>query len=76
MEEFLTANPIIPNEEELRDIQQRKTADASRIEEQERFYEIARQRAAELDVYMEKFRQDIVEASKLRPLLFPELDED
>jgi PX domain len=63
MEEFLTANPVILNEEELIDIQQRKNADASRIEEQEKFYEIARQRAAELDVYMEKFRQDIVESS-------------
>ncbi|OKL58105.1 hypothetical protein UA08_06720 [Talaromyces atroroseus] len=64
MEEFLTANPVVLNEEELLDIQQRKNADAARIEEQEKFYEIARQRAAELDVYMEKFRQNIVESSK------------
>jgi hypothetical protein len=64
MEEFLTARPITLNEEELLDIERRKSADAARIEEQEKFYEIARQRAAELDVYMEKFRRSIVEQSK------------
>lgn len=64
MEEFLTARPITLNEEELLDIKRRKSADAARIEEQEKFYEIARQRAAELDVYMEKFRRSIVEESK------------
>jgi hypothetical protein len=64
MEEFLTARPITLNEEELLDIKRRKSADAARIEEQEKFYEIARQRAAELDVYMEKFRRSIVEQSK------------
>lgn len=40
--------------------------DTVRIEEQKKFYEIARQRAAELDVYMEQFRRDIVESSKLK----------
>jgi hypothetical protein len=60
----LTARPIKLNEEELIDVQKRKSMDAIRIEEQKRFYEIARQRAAELDVYMEKFRRDIVESSK------------
>lgn len=65
MEEFLTARPIQLNEEELLDIKKRKSADAARIEEQKKFYEIARQRAAELDVYMEQFRQSIVEQSKL-----------
>lgn len=64
MEEFLTARPITLNEEELLDIKRRKSADAARIEEQEKFYEIARQRAAELDVYMEKFRRSIVEESQ------------
>ena len=64
MEEFLTARPVTLNEEELLDVQRRKDMDAIRIEEQKRFYEIARQRAAELDVYMEKFRRDIVESSK------------
>lgn len=66
MEEFLTARPIELNEEELIDVQKRKNMDAVRIEEQKRFYEIARQRAAELDVYMEQFRRDIVESSKSR----------
>lgn len=66
MEEFLTARPIELNEEELIDVQKRKDMDAVRIEEQKRFYEIARQRAAELDVYMERFRRDIVESSKSR----------
>lgn len=64
MEEFLTARPVKLNEEELIDVQRRKDMDAVRIEEQKRFYEIARQRAAELDVYMERFRRDIVESSK------------
>lgn len=63
MEEFLTSKPISLNEEELIDVKRRKEMDAVRIEEQKRFYEIARQRAAELDVYMEQFRRDIVESS-------------
>lgn len=65
LEEFLTGQPIALNEEELADMQKRKEVDSVRIEEQKRFYEIARQRAAELDVYMENFRRDIVESSKL-----------
>lgn len=63
MHDFLTARPIKLNEEEMGDIQRRKEMDEKRIEEQKRFYEIARQRAAELDVYMERFRRDIVERS-------------
>lgn len=39
------------------------------MEEQRQFYEIARKRAAELDVYMEQFRQDIVERNGLTVLL-------
>lgn len=65
LEDFLTANPITLNEEEKMDMQKRKEVDAVRIEEQKRFYEIARARAAELDAYMENFRRDIVESSKL-----------
>lgn len=65
IEDFLTAAPATLNEEEMMDVHRRKEMDAIRIEEQKRFYEIARQRAAELDVYMEKFRRDIVESSKL-----------
>ncbi|KAL2000407.1 hypothetical protein VTN02DRAFT_3172 [Thermoascus thermophilus] len=74
MEEFLTARPIALNEEELIDIQRRKEMDAARVEEQKRFYEIARQRAAELDVYMERFRRDIVERNGLTKL-FAEIRE-
>ncbi|PGH09677.1 hypothetical protein AJ79_05643 [Helicocarpus griseus UAMH5409] len=68
VEEFLTANPVTLNEEELMDIQRRKEMDAKRIEEQRQFYEIARKRAQELDVYMEQFRQDIVENNGLTKL--------
>lgn len=63
MHEFLTGSPIKLNEEEMGDIMRRKEMDEKRIEEQKRFYEIARQRAKELDVYMERFRRDIVENS-------------
>lgn len=65
MAEFLTAKPFKPNEEEMIDIERRKEMDEKRIEEQKKFYEIARQRAQELDVYMEKFRRDIVESSMI-----------
>lgn len=63
MRQFLSADPIKLNEEEMGDIQRRKEMDGKRMEEQRRFYEIARQRAKELDVYMEKFRRDLVESS-------------
>ena len=63
MNEFLTHNPIKLNEEEIGDLRRRKEMDEKRIEEQRRFYEIARQRAKDLDVYMEKFRRDIIESS-------------
>ena len=63
IEEFLTAKPVRLNEEELGDISRRKEMDDKRVQEQRQFYEIARQRAKELDVYMEKFRRDIVESS-------------
>ncbi|MCJ1474322.1 hypothetical protein MMC13_002980 [Lambiella insularis] len=68
MEEFLTRSPIKLNEEELVDIQRRKDMDDKRIDEQRKFYEIARQRARELDVYMEKFRRDIIERNGLTKL--------
>ena len=63
MNTFLTTMPVELNEEELIDIDRRKEMDEKRILEQKRFYEIARQRARELDVYMERFRRDIVESS-------------
>jgi len=54
MEEFLTKDSITPKDEDVEDIIRRKHADEKRVEEQKRFYEIARKRAAELDVYMEQ----------------------
>ena len=69
MAEFLTRDPIIPTEEERQDIKRRMEMDEKRIEEQKRFFEIARQRAKELDVHMEKFRRDVVESSKFEYLL-------
>ncbi|PYH40281.1 uncharacterized protein BP01DRAFT_396000 [Aspergillus saccharolyticus JOP 1030-1] len=74
LEDFLTTNPITLNEEEKLDMQKRKEVDAVRIEEQKRFYEIARARAAELDAYMENFRRDIVESNGLTKL-FAEIKE-
>ncbi|KAL6720779.1 hypothetical protein ACLMJK_002704 [Lecanora helva] len=74
MEEFLTGHPINLNQEEMEDIQRRKEMDERRIEEQKRFYEIARERAKELDVYMERFRRDIVESNGLTKL-FKEIKE-
>jgi len=41
----------------LWDIEKRKAMDAKRLEEQKQFYEIARKRAAELDVYMEQYEE-------------------
>ncbi|KAF2271990.1 uncharacterized protein EI97DRAFT_437368 [Westerdykella ornata] len=68
MTDFLSANPIELNEEELEDIEHRKEMDEKRMEEQKRFYEVARQRAAELDIHMEKFRREIVESNGLSHL--------
>jgi Domain of unknown function in PX-proteins (DUF3818)/PX domain len=68
MSDFLSLGPVKPNEEELLDIERRKEMDAKRIEQQKRFYEIARQRAQELDVYMEQFRREIVESNGLTKL--------
>lgn len=65
LKEFLTDTGITLTEDDLADIEKRKEVDNIRIREQKRFYEIARQRAAELDVYMENFRRDIVESSEL-----------
>ena len=63
MADFLTTEPVQLNEEEIVDIRLRMEMDDKRIEEQKQFYEIAQQRARELDVHMEKFRRDIVESS-------------
>ncbi|KAK4162121.1 succinate dehydrogenase [Cladorrhinum sp. PSN259] len=74
MEEFLTGDPIPLTDADVEDIYQRKNLDKKRVEEQKQFYEIARKRAAELDVYMEQFRQDIVERNGLT-MLFKEIKE-
>lgn len=54
MEEFLLADPVKLTDDDLDDIARRKHVDKQRVEEQKRFYEVARKRAAELDVYMEQ----------------------
>jgi hypothetical protein len=68
MQDFLSGPSVKLNEEEQVDIERRKKMDEKRIEEQRRFYEVARQRAKELDVYMERFRRDIVESNGLSKL--------
>lgn len=69
LQHFLTHDPLTPTDEDVGDIVRRKAVDRKRMEEQRQFYEIARKRAAELDVYMEQFRQDIVERNGLTVLL-------
>jgi hypothetical protein len=68
MHDFLMEKPFIPNREETEDIDRRKEMDAKRIEEGRKFYEIARKRAQELDVHMERFRREIVERSMTSPI--------
>ncbi|KAG6363428.1 hypothetical protein INS49_008527 [Diaporthe citri] len=68
MQEFLTKDPIKLSDEDVVDIMRRKAVDAKRMDEQKQFYEIARKRAAELDIYMEQFRQEIVDANGLTKL--------
>lgn len=45
---------MTPTDVEVEDVTRRKAMDEKRVEEQKQFYEIARKRAAELDVYMEQ----------------------
>ncbi|KAK5131840.1 hypothetical protein LTR08_000507 [Meristemomyces frigidus] len=68
MRDFLTREPTLPSPEELADIDKRKAMDEKRLEEQQRFFEVARARAAELDVHMEKFRRKVIERDGLRDL--------
>ncbi|KAI9822057.1 MAG: hypothetical protein M1826_000565 [Phylliscum demangeonii] len=74
MQDFLTGPAIVLNQEEREDVERRKEMDHKRIEEQQKFYEIARERAKELDVYMESFRREIVERNGLTKL-FQEIRE-
>ena len=55
IKDFLTLDSILPSDADVEDISQRKAMDAKRVEEQKEFYEVARKRAAELDIYMEKY---------------------
>lgn len=57
MQDFLTRDPVTLKPEDVVDVMRRKTVDEKRVEEQKRFYEIARKRAAELDIYMEQYVQ-------------------
>src|SRR5690606_28205986 len=61
---FLTRDPVTLNAEEMLYVTRRREMDELKIQEQQRFYEVARQRARELDRYMEGFRRDIVENRK------------
>lgn len=54
MEEFLTLHRTEPSDDDVVDIDRRRAMDERRLEEQQKFYEIAQKRAAELDVYMEQ----------------------
>ncbi|KAF3938580.1 hypothetical protein ABW19_dt0210146 [Dactylella cylindrospora] len=71
---FLTDSPVKLNKEEEADEERRKAADQARVDEQMKFFEIARARARELDEYMEGFRREIVEANGLTNL-FAEIKE-
>lgn len=68
MTDFLTSKPITPTPQEYEDIDRRKLMDERRLEEQRRFFEVARERARELDVHMEKFRRKVIERDGLRDL--------
>ncbi|KAB5536426.1 succinate flavo protein subunit [Coniochaeta sp. 2T2.1] len=74
MEEFLKKDPIDLKDEDVEDVARRKLMDEKRLDEQKQFYDIAKKRAAELDVYMEQFRQDIIERNGLT-MLFKEIKE-
>ncbi|CZS89166.1 probable membrane coat complex Retromer, subunit VPS5/SNX1, Sorting nexins, and related PX domain-containing proteins [Rhynchosporium graminicola] len=70
IQDFLTLQPMTPTDVDVEDIAKRKGMDEKRVEEQKQFYEIARKRAADLDV----FRRDIVESNGLTKL-FKEIKE-
>lgn len=68
MHDFLTTDPLTPDTDDHDDIERRARMDGKRMAEQKRFYEIAQQRARELDVHMEQFRRDVVESNGLTKL--------
>lgn len=51
----MTLQPLTPTDVDVEDISRRKGMDDKRVEEQKQFYEVARKRAADLDVYMEQY---------------------
>ncbi|KAF8472542.1 hypothetical protein BDZ91DRAFT_715245 [Kalaharituber pfeilii] len=65
---FLLNDPVTLSDMELADVAKRKERDTARVAEQKNFFEIAQQRARELDIYMESFRRDIVENNGLTKL--------
>jgi len=73
MQEFLTADQIQLEDADVEDIARRKTMDEKRVEEQKKFYEIARKRAAELDVYMEQYasNHDLPSTCANKPQISP-----
>ncbi|EMR86766.1 putative px domain-containing protein [Botrytis cinerea BcDW1] len=68
MQDFLSQQPIKLSDDDVEDVERRRLMDEKRVVEQHQFYEIARKRAAELDIYMEEFRRDIVESNGLTKL--------
>ena len=68
MRDFLTKNPITLGTDDIDDVDRRKVMDERRLEEQRRFFEVAQERARELDVHMEKFRRKVIEKNGLRDL--------
>ncbi|KAK4540771.1 hypothetical protein LTR36_008848 [Oleoguttula mirabilis] len=68
MQTFLTHTPLTPTPAEQADIAARKTMDEKRLAEQRRFFDLARARAAALDVHMEAFRRKVIERNGLRDL--------
>lgn len=55
MQDFLSYQPIKLSDEDVEDVERRRLMDEKRVGEQKQFYEIARKRAAELDIYMEEY---------------------
>ena len=55
MQDFLSSQPIQLADEDVVDVERRRLMDEKRVVEQKQFYEIARKRAAELDIYMEEY---------------------
>lgn len=70
IQDFLTRDPITPRDEDIDDIVRRSEVDKKRVEEQKKFYEIARKRAADLDVYMEEYGHTLPHSCLQPPLLW------